>query len=129
MPQDKAATGSFAERVDAVEAAYEFMLAYAAQGRTEEPSEPGHIRDHLTRAAAALDGIADAARKVVPSAHAQTAAPFIEVLADDARKAQAAIRFVLARPVTSQVVDNLNGSIHLRALLTDLFIIDETLKG
>ena len=129
MAKEQAAPGSFAERVDAVEAAYEFMLAYAAQGRTEEPSEPGHIRDHLTRAAGALDGIADAARKGVPAGLAATTTPFVDVLAEDARKALAAIRFVLARPVTSQVVDNLNGSIHIRALLTDLFIIDESLKG
>jgi hypothetical protein len=27
------------------------------------------------------------------------------------------------------VVDNLNASIHLRALLTDLFLIDEVLKN
>ena len=27
------------------------------------------------------------------------------------------------------MVDNLNASIHLRALLTDLFLIDEVLKG
>jgi hypothetical protein len=33
------------------------------------------------------------------------------------------------RSISSQVVDNLNASIHLRALLTDLFLIDEVLKG
>jgi hypothetical protein len=27
------------------------------------------------------------------------------------------------------MIDNLNASIHLRALLTDLFLIDESLKG
>jgi hypothetical protein len=30
--------------------------------------------------------------------------------------------------IGSQIVDNLNASIHLRALLTDVFIIDEALK-
>ncbi len=129
MAKDDAPAGSFAARVDAIEAAYEFMLAYAAQGRTDEPAGPGHIRDYLTQAAAALDGIADAARKGCPAGLAAAAGPFLDVLADDAKKALAALRFVLARPVTSQVVDNLNGSIHLRALLTDLFVIDETLKG
>jgi hypothetical protein len=29
------------------------------------------------------------------------------------------------RAIGSQLVDNLNASIHLRALLTDLFLIDE----
>jgi len=36
---------------------------------------------------------------------------------------------VLSLPaIGSQVIDNLNASIHLRALLTDLFLIDEVLK-
>ena len=48
----------------------------------------------------------------------------------DARKARAAIQLVLAQPaISSALVDNLNASIHLRALLTDLFLIDEALKG
>ncbi len=51
------------------------------------------------------------------------------VLDRDARDAQAAVQLVLAQPViSSQLVDNLNASIHLRALLTDLFLIDEALK-
>jgi len=59
----------------------------------------------------------------------QAFAPFLEVLDDDARKAQAALRLVLAqKPIRSQLVDNLNASIHLRALLTDIFLIDEALK-
>jgi hypothetical protein len=36
---------------------------------------------------------------------------------------------VLARrSIGSQMIDNLNASIHLRALLTDLFLLDEALK-
>jgi hypothetical protein len=31
--------------------------------------------------------------------------------------------------VSSQLVDNLNASIHVRALLTDLFLIDEAVKS
>jgi hypothetical protein len=54
---------------------------------------------------------------------------FIEVLGEDAQKAQAAIRMVLSLPsISSQLTDNLNSSIHLRTLLTDLFLIDEVLK-
>ena len=33
------------------------------------------------------------------------------------------------KSISSQLVDNLNASIHLRTLLTDIFLIDETLKG
>jgi hypothetical protein len=31
--------------------------------------------------------------------------------------------------IGSQLIDNLNASIHLRALLTDLFLMDEVLKS
>ena len=47
----------------------------------------------------------------------------------DAGAALAAVRLVQAQPsISSQLVDNLNASIHLRALLTDLFLLDEILK-
>ena len=119
---------TLAERIEAVEQAYEFMLAYAAQGREDEGG--GSVRQFLERAAAALDGLAAAARPNVQdsvSHHAFVA--FLEVLDDDARKAGAALRLVLAQTsITSQLVDNLNASIHLRALLTDVFLIDEVLK-
>ena len=37
---------------------------------------------------------------------------------------------MLAQPsISSQLIDNLNASIHLRALLTDLFVVDEILKA
>jgi hypothetical protein len=109
---------TWAERIEAVEQAYEFMLAYAAQGREDEG---GSIRQFLERAAAALDGIA-ADPSAVPGG-------FVQVLEDDARKAAAALQLVLAQKViTSQLVDNLNASIHLRALLTDVFLLDEALK-
>ena len=41
----------------------------------------------------------------------------------------AVVNLVLAQPsISSQLVDNLNASMHVRALLTDLFLIDEVLK-
>ena len=41
----------------------------------------------------------------------------------------AALQLVMAQPsISSQTIDNLNASIHVRALLTDLFLIDEILK-
>jgi hypothetical protein len=119
---------TLAERIEAVEQAYEFMLAYAAQGREDE--DGGSLREFLARAAAALEGLAAAARpNVQDSASRQAFAAFLEVLDDDARKAGAALRLVLAqKSITSQLVDNLNASIHVRALLTDVFLIDEALK-
>ena len=125
----EAPSGSLAHRIDAIEAAYEYMLAYAAQGRSDEPAGPGNIRDFLKRAEAALDGLDGAARSSAKGGLAAAAGPFIDVLAEDTRKALAAVRLALAtRAITSQIVDTLNASIHLRALLTDLFLIDESLK-
>jgi hypothetical protein len=121
---------TLAQRIEAIEQAYEFMLAYAAQGREDEVG--GSIRQFLERAAEALDGLATT---VAASPHAQDAgshqavAAFLQVLDDDARKAGAALRLVLVqKSISSQLVDNLNASIHLRALLTDIFLIDEALK-
>ncbi len=54
---------------------------------------------------------------------------FFAVLDRDARNSLAAIELVLAQPaISSQLIDNLNASIHLRALLTDLFLVDEIVR-
>jgi len=51
------------------------------------------------------------------------------VLERDAANALAAVELVLAQPkISSQLIDNLNASIHLRTLLTDMFLIDELVK-
>jgi len=37
---------------------------------------------------------------------------------------------VLGQPgISSQMIDNINASIHVRALLTDVFVVDEILKS
>src|SRR5712671_4732904 len=57
-------------------------------------------------------------------------AAFQAVLARDAQDSLVAVELVLAQPtISSQLIDNLNASIHVRAVLTDLFLIDEILKG
>ena len=46
-----------------------------------------------------------------------------------ASKASAALNFILKQnKIGSEMVDNLNASIHLRAVLTDLFLYSEVLK-
>jgi hypothetical protein len=53
---------------------------------------------------------------------------FLSVLDRDARDSLAAVELVLAQPtISSQLIDNLNASIHLRALLTDLFLLSGVL--
>ena len=79
------------------------------------------LAEHLTRAAHALASL-DASFEAAPPG----AAPFAEVLRTDARRAHAALTLVLAQPgISSQLVDSLNASIHLRALLADLFLLSE----
>ncbi|HEV8317631.1 MAG TPA: hypothetical protein VGQ10_09485 [Vicinamibacterales bacterium] len=122
-------------RCNSIEEAYEFMLAYAAQGlESDRASGSGaQLREFLRRSDDALAGLADLFRRIVATEHLQPAEryhAFIDVLDRDAHDAQAAIQLVLAQPaISSQLVDNLNASIHLRALLTDLFLIDELLKA
>jgi hypothetical protein len=112
-------------RCDAVEECYEFMLAYAAQGLADDAgsSSGSQVRQFLRNAASALAGMAEAcaAENVSPA--------FVDVVDRDAASSLAAVEMVLAqRAISSQLIDNLNASIHLRALLTDLFLIDEVLK-
>jgi hypothetical protein len=109
------------ERCNAIEECYEFMLAYAAQGlNTDSGSQSGtQVREYLRRSVTALTGIGETIE----------AEAFRAVVERDARDSLAAIELVLAQPaISSQLIDNLNASIHLRALLTDLFLLDEILK-
>lgn len=133
MSETKSGGDGVARRIDAMEEAYEFMLAYAARGvMVEEEVEGEGIRAFLFRMAEALDDLAGAAvveAGHLPPALAEACQPFVAVLAADAAKALAAVRLVLAFPsIGSQLVDNLNASIHVRAVLADLFLLDETLK-
>jgi hypothetical protein len=127
------AKAEFAARCNTIEEAYEFMLAYAAQGLPHEQGSTSgsQIREFLRKCEQALDGLADAAGGAVRAANLEEPAPydaFVSVLDHDARNARAAVRLVLAQPsIGSQLVDNLNASSHVRAVLTDLFLLDEAL--
>jgi hypothetical protein len=119
------------ERGETIEECYEFMLAFAAQGLpSEEGSRAGgQIRGFLTRAAKALEGLGESFAALVEEDGLEPAGKyraFLAVLDRDAHDSLAAIELVLAQPViSSQLIDNLNASIHLRALLTDMFLIGE----
>ena len=122
------------QRIEAIESGYEFMLAYAAQGRESDKGAGSgrNVREYLERMVTALEGlgpVSAACASQVDAKLAQTGGAFFAAVDADARIAQAAVRLVLARAdISSQLVDNLNASIHLRALLTDLFVVDEALK-
>jgi hypothetical protein len=123
---------SVAEAIDVIEATYELMLAYAAQGRAREEDDPMGIRRALQRADLALGVLAAATPEDMgspPGSAAAATADMLGVLKQDIVKARAAFHFVLAqRSIGSQIIDNVNASIHVRALLTDLFLIDEALN-
>jgi hypothetical protein len=115
---------SLPDAIDAVEETYEFMLAYAAQGRAREEGGDDDIREHLRRAEAGLAIIA-----AMDDGSGEDHKAFVGMVRHDAGRARAAMRFVLAqKAIGSQIVDNLNASIHLRTLLTDLFLLDEALR-
>jgi len=122
------------DRFEAIEECYEFMLAYAAQGLTsDEGNKSGRqLRKFLHRAVEALDGIAENCGAAVPEEgrrQRDRLAPFLAVLDRDARDSLAAMELVLAQPaISSQLIDNLNASMHLRALLTDVFLLGEVLR-
>jgi hypothetical protein len=121
-------------RCNTIEECYEFMLAYAGQGLSgkENNRSNGEVREYLTRAVQALSGLAEDYTKAVRDENLQPAErylAFLAVLEEDALDSLATIQLVLAQTtISSQLIDNLNASIHLRALLTDLFLIDEILK-
>ena len=122
------------ERCNTIEECYEFMLAYAAQGVPSDNGSHsgGQVREFLNRAVNALNGLAESYATAVRNEGLEPAEKyhaFLDVLNRDAGDSLAAMELILAQPaISSQLIDNLNASIHLRALLTDLFLVDELLK-
>ena len=135
IPDSAAPTSDFRARIDTIEEAYEFFLAYASQGlRSDRDSDTGRqAREFLRRCDGALADLGAAISAHIGqlgAASPDAYRAFLEVIDRDARDARAAIQVVLVQPsISSALVDNLNASIHLRALLTDLFLIDEALKA
>lgn len=138
-------------RIDAIEEGYEFFLAYAAQGLAgDQAGKSGEqVRKYLRGFDQALDGLSAAFRAHLPgggesaSGEGAGGAPdtdgtasadeagraaeaALQVLHRDAEASRALVRLVAAQPtVSSQLIDNLNASIHIRALLTDVFVLGE----
>jgi hypothetical protein len=122
-------------RCNVVEECYEFMLAYAAQGLAADAgSDKGsQLRNLLGRAVEALKGLPKAYESAIGAEGLEPAdkhRAFLALLEMDSRHALAAMELVLSQPaISSQLIDNLNASIHLRSLLTDLFLVDEVAKA
>jgi hypothetical protein len=109
--------------IETIESGYEYLLAFAAQGRPAQvETGPGpHARP-------TIEGLAAAMKNIVV-AFADSGDDFEKLIASDCSNAGAALGFILAQDkIGSEMVDNLNASIHLRAVLTDLFLYSEVLK-
>ncbi len=109
--------------IETIESGYEYLLAFAAQGRPAQvETGPGpHARPTIEGIAVAMQNIA--------AALADSEDDFEQLIASDCGRAGAALGFILAQEkIGSEIVDNLNASIHLRAVLTDLFLYSEALK-
>jgi hypothetical protein len=123
------------KRADAIEGGYEMMLAYAAQGLASDQgaANSGQLRDHLKRFEQALTGLAQTYRDCAAAlgvGPADALDGFLKTLERDAATTQAALRLALGQPgISSQMIDNINASIHVRALLTDVFVVDEIIRG
>jgi hypothetical protein len=118
-------------RIDAIEASYEFFLAFAAQGLTSDQGSKtgGQLRSFLEKCEGALDGLVGAMRGLATEESLEPATTWTDVLdivERDASDTLSALRLVAAQSsISSQLIDNLNANIHFRALLTDLFLVDE----
>jgi hypothetical protein len=116
-----------AERIEVIERGYEFLLAYAAQGRQDDAGT--EVRETLDRMHQALTGMQGSLLAAFSASPLSGVRDFMETVEHDVRAARGAIGLVLSRArISSLLVDNLNASVHLRALLTDLFLIEQALK-
>lgn len=114
------------KNIELVEEAYEFMLAYAAQGRADEGAGPdgAHIRTFLKQFSDATDRIIEDLDKLSePNGAMET---FIKSAESDAKTVKSVMAIMLQKEnISSEMVDNANGLITVRSYLTALFFIDK----
>ncbi len=114
--------------IERIEEAYEFMLAYAAQGRSDEGAgaDGAHIRTFLVQFEAAVTAIVEDLDAL--SGAGGEASAFLAGLKADSAIMTSVLRTMLARDqINSEVVDNANGLISVRSYLTGLFFLDKAL--
>lgn len=123
---DDKIAADFREAIDAVEEAYEFMLAYAAQGRQVEAETEGasQIRGFLDRFRGALDVFSKYSDALLKPAVTNSA--FAEHFAADTNTMKAVMDMLIAKNnITSDMIDNTNGMIIVRSFLTNVFFVDQ----
>ncbi|MBV1903945.1 MAG: hypothetical protein KUG58_09950 [Marinosulfonomonas sp.] len=110
---------------DQIEEAYEFILADAAQGRKQETEEGGgesQIRQYVKRFLSALGEVQKALSDGLGGADG---AKFCERFQADIETVCSILSLPIGRPsISSDMIDNTNGLITMRALLTDILFVD-----
>ncbi len=90
------------------------------------------LKRYLDRTASALSDLPVALGELLDSGEVEgveEVVAFRSLVNEDASRAEAVVALVRSRAaISSQLVDNLNASVHIRKLLTDLFLLDEVLK-
>ena len=113
------------QNIDAIEEAYEFMLAYAAQGRVDEGAGPdgAHIRSFLERFAEAAEPLTSHIATLIEK---DAGAALLAKFEEETATILSVLRILLGRDnISSEMVDNTNGLIVMRSYLTTLFFIDK----
>ncbi|MDE0307779.1 MAG: hypothetical protein OXI87_23275 [Albidovulum sp.] len=125
MSEDMKTAETMRRAFDVIEESYEFMLAYAAQGRKREIDEGGEsqIRQYLKRFRGALDDLASVLQN---GSSMRAGLDFLDCFKRDIRVVRSVLDLLLSKPsISSDMIDNTNGLISLRALLTDIFFVDQ----
>jgi len=120
--------GEIRQQIEIVEESYEYMLAYAAQGRADEGAGPdgAQIRTFLNQYSSAIESIAGSLDGLADSN--PQAAAYFDGLKRESAVMDSVVKILLARDnISSEVVDNANGLIAVRAYLTSLFFIDKAI--
>jgi hypothetical protein len=131
-PKDPRMAGSaeLALSIATLERGYDSLLAYAELERKDDTGSD--VRHTLVSMHTALDGLGALVASVVgadSTEAARVAVDLISAVTEDARKARGAIALVLSRPaIGSRLVRSLNASSHLRALLSDVMLVDQVLR-
>jgi len=119
---------SMRESFDVIEEAYEFMLAYAAQGRRSELFEgagKSQIRNYLQRF---RDAASDLCETLDSMTESRASNAFRVQWIADLNAVMSVIDMLLNQPsITSEMIDNANGMIVLRSAFTNMFFADHVM--
>ncbi|MEE2746131.1 MAG: hypothetical protein VX617_04525 [Pseudomonadota bacterium] len=116
------------EEIEKVEEAYEYMLAYAAQGRADEGegAEGTQIRIFIKQFLAAVEVLSEALAGL--SKTSVDLNTYISGFNRESDIMASILKIILANDnISSEVIDNANGLISVRSYLTSLFFIDKSI--